>query len=666
MGTRKSAGSGYTMKTGLSKSDVTVRKRRYEMEILRRWSFSKKIVGLTAVTILALSATIFATTYVFIYRSLSDQARKEALANAAIIESQVEYLKGRLAMAASLMAVNPEVATAVKEKKSDYLQQFSKSVMKNLDGMFITIADKDGNVVARGHSDKTGDNVLSQINIQKALAGETSSGIEEGTVVKFSLRAGYPVKVDGQIVGSITTGIDLSSNNSFVDEMKKKLGVECTLFHMDTRVITTIVKDGQRAVGTRMDNPQVIETVLKKGEKFHGVNTIMGREYDTIYWPVVGANGKIIGMYFAGHDRVDFTRTFKTILMSIYIPIGVAGAFMLMIAFFIARSMTNPIKLSIDFAKGISSGDLTRTLDIRQKDEVGELAGALNQMASDLRQMIRKIADTLQTLTSSSTGLSDIAEQMNTGAADQSGRAHQVATASEQMSQTVVDAARNASAIADSVTETTRIAKEGEEIVTRSVEEVQQIATTVGESAVLLKSLGDRSKQISAIINVIDDIADQTNLLALNAAIEAARAGEQGRGFAVVADEVRKLAERTAKSTSEIAHMIKNIQDEVDHAILTMEDATGKVDIGAQLTSLAGSAFSSIAGRVDDLNSKVQQIASATEEMASTSEEISRDIESIAQVSRDTSMHSEQTSRASVQLVDLSRDLGNIVSGFKV
>jgi len=636
------------------------------MELLKKQTLSGKIIGLIVLAILVVSGTIFGSTYLFIYRNIADQAKNNLLTNGNLVDAQIDFLKARLAMVASLMANNADVVVAVKNKNRDFLRQYSQDIMKVANGIFITIADNEGNAIARGHSLQAGDNVSNQTNIKKALAGTASSGIEEGTVVKFSLRAGHPVKIGDQIIGSITAGIDLSGNHSFVDEMKKKLGVEVTLFHNDTRATTSIIKDGQRAIGTKMDNPRVLDAVLQKGEKFHGINKILGKDHDTLYWPLMGANGKTLGMYFVGKDHKPVQEALIKIIFSILVPIIVIGTLMVIFSFYVTRSMTKPITLSIDFAKKMSEGDLSQTLDIQRKDEIGILAGALNQMASNLREMFQKTSNGVQALSASSTELSAISEQMASGANDQAGRSHQVATASEEMSQTIMDAAKNTSVIANSVTETTKIAKEGEEIVNKSVQEVRKIASTVSESAKLLTLLGERSKQISEIVNVINDIADQTNLLALNAAIEAARAGEQGRGFAVVADEVRKLAERTATSTSEISDMITSIQEEVDRTIQSMEYATKKVDTGVDLTNHAGDAFSSIVKRVDDLNTMVQQIASATEEMASTSEEISRDIESIAQVSRETSSNAGQTSRTSAELARLSKDLREIISSFRV
>jgi methyl-accepting chemotaxis protein len=234
------------------------------------------------------------------------------------------------------------------------------------------------------------------------------------------------------------------------------------------------------------------------------------------------------------------------------------------------------------------------------------------------------------------------------------------------MSKTVVDIAKNASSMANSATGTTKIAREGESIVSRSVEEVKAIADTVNESSRLMASLGERSKQIGDIIDVIKDIADQTNLLALNAAIEAARAGEQGRGFAVVADEVRKLAERTSQATTEIGSMIGAIQHEVEKAVRNMSDGTKQVAVGVEFAAKAGDALHNIVSSVQGLQAIVQQIASATEEMSSTSEQISSDIETIASVSRETSSSSEQIARSASDLAELSSTLQRLVGRFKV
>jgi methyl-accepting chemotaxis protein len=315
-------------------------------------------------------------------------------------------------------------------------------------------------------------------------------------------------------------------------------------------------------------------------------------------------------------------------------------------------------------AEDIAKGNLKT--EIEERSEKDKLMQALRAMVKNLAEVITEVKTSAVNVASASQQLSSSSEQMSRGLGEQAGRTSQIATATNEMSQTVVDVAKNSADIATSAAATAKIASDGEGIVDKSVKEVKAIADTVNESAELMSSLGDRSKQIGDIVNVIKDIADQTNLLALNAAIEAARAGEQGRGFAVVADEVRKLAERTAKATSEIGGMIKAIQDEVDKAVVSMGEGSKRVGVGVEFSIQAGDALRKIVGSVNELQSMVQQIASATEEMSTASEQINSDIEAVANISKETSSGSEQVAQSSSELAKLGANLQQAVAIFNV
>jgi len=234
------------------------------------------------------------------------------------------------------------------------------------------------------------------------------------------------------------------------------------------------------------------------------------------------------------------------------------------------------------------------------------------------------------------------------------------------MSQTVVDIAKNASNIAEVSVTTAGVAKEGKDMTINTANEIKVIEGAISKLSEVINILGDRSRQIGEIVTVIKDIADQTNLLALNAAIEAARAGEQGRGFAVVADEVRKLAERTAKATDEIAEMIRGIQSEVDVAEGSMEDATKKVASGVELSQKAANILGQILGKAQELQSMIQQIASATEEMSSVTDHITQDISSIAEGSKEISLAVDQSAQTASDIARLGGELNTAIGRFKV
>jgi len=333
---------------------------------------------------------------------------------------------------------------------------------------------------------------------------------------------------------------------------------------------------------------------------------------------------------------------------------------------YLTRSITIPLKQGVSVADRLASGDLGVNITYEGTDEVGSLLGSMRNMVEKWRNVVGHVASTASSLSSAATELSAAAEQMSKGSSVQAERATMVATSSEEMSHTVLDVAQNAGSISKSASKTAETARDGGSVVNRAVNEVKEIAVTVNDSARFVTSLGDRSKQIGDIVGVINDIADQTNLLALNAAIEAARAGEQGRGFAVVADEVRKLAERTAASTSEIGTMIRGIQEEVRKAVEAMGLATTKVDQGVKYSEEAGASLGVIVKSVDDLQLMVQQIASATEEMSATSDQISKDVEQIATISRETSNSSGQTAVASGDLANLAASLQTIVGEFRL
>jgi methyl-accepting chemotaxis protein len=328
------------------------------------------------------------------------------------------------------------------------------------------------------------------------------------------------------------------------------------------------------------------------------------------------------------------------------------------------KSITSPIKENIEVAKTLAQGNLSVQVTVDRKDEFGDNAAALKSMVEKWRDVVAGIKQASDNVASASVELSTSAEQMQKGSAQQAERSHQVATASEEMSQTVLDISRNASGIASTATAAAATAKDGGKIVNEAVKEVRQIAETVEESEGHITSLEELSKRIGEIIGIINEIADQTNLLALNAAIEAARAGEHGRGFAVVADEVRKLAERTTGATSEVGGIIKEIQGKVGSAVSSIERVSSKVERGVELSTKAGVELSNIVRSVDELHNMVQQIATAIEEMSATSDQISQDIESISGISNDTSVASGEVTKASQELARLGTDLQNISKRF--
>jgi methyl-accepting chemotaxis protein len=351
------------------------------------------------------------------------------------------------------------------------------------------------------------------------------------------------------------------------------------------------------------------------------------------------------------------------------IMIGAAAfgsIFAFILGMIISRSISVPLTILAGQARQVADGDLRTNIDHRSGDEIGDLSEAFRTMTEGLRSTISKVSETSNQVAAASNELNLTAEHIATGAEEVAAQAGTVATAGEEMSATSGDIAQNCQMAAEGAQRASQTASAGAAVVERTVVVMGQIAAKVQESAKTVESLGARSDQIGNIIGTIEDIADQTNLLALNAAIEAARAGEQGRGFAVVADEVRALAERTTRATREIGEMIKSIQKETKNAVIAMEQGVQQVEAGTVEAAKSGQALQDILAQVNDVAMQVNQIATAAEEQTATTSEISSNMMQITEVVQQTSQGAHESATAAAQLSGNAEELQRLVRQFKL
>jgi methyl-accepting chemotaxis protein len=338
------------------------------------------------------------------------------------------------------------------------------------------------------------------------------------------------------------------------------------------------------------------------------------------------------------------------------------------LGFIIMLGITRPLSRMLHMLKDIAEGegDLTRRLKVDRSDELGEVSLWFNRFVDNVHGIVSQLSGNTQQISTSSAQLNSTAEQIATAAEEVASQSGTVATASEEMSATSNDISRSCAQAAASSNRASETAQGGAQVVQQTLIGMQKIAERVRESAQTVQSLGARSDQIGAIVGTIEDIADQTNLLALNAAIEAARAGEQGRGFAVVADEVRALAERTTRATKEIGEMIRAIQNETGAAVGSMELGVQEVEGGMESSRKSGEALQNILSAISDVSQEIHQIATAAEEQTAVTGEISSNIHQINDVVSETATGAHQTAGAAAHLSTLATELQQIVGRFKL
>nr|WGD87356.1 methyl-accepting chemotaxis protein TlpC [Bacillus subtilis] len=485
----------------------------------------------------------------------------------------------------------------------------------------------------------------------------------------------------------------INGNENIVDLLGEKTGDTITIFQGDTRVATNVMKNGERAVGTQASS-EVIAAVLKKGKRFYGQADVAGSSYQTAYMPLKDQNGNIIGMLYTGANQ----SILASLTQSLFTQFAIVLVIVIMVSVILVLLFTRKINKRLNALKSAfesaGNGDMTIEVSDKTGDELSELSVYYNKMRMKLNDTIQTVQQSALQLASASQQLSAGAEETNqasekiteavqqiaNGAQDQITRIENSESSLKQASADIRDISANTAAIADKG----RLAQSKADIGQKEIANVQAqmdaIHQSIQKSGEIIHQLDGRSKQIEQILSVITQIADQTNLLALNAAIEAARAGEQGKGFAVVADEVRKLAEESQQSAGQISKLIIEIQKDMNRSARSVEHVKTEAAEGVTMIQRTRDAFKEIAAATGEISAEISDLSASVTNISASAHQINdsfaantadikestKNTRQAVALTEEQFAAMEEITAASETLSQLAEELTGIISQFKM
>jgi methyl-accepting chemotaxis protein len=486
-------------------------------------------------------------------------------------------------------------------------------------------------------------------------------GLEAG-VAGLGVRGIVPVSFEGKPIGSVEFG--MSFGQPFFDKFKKLYNVDVALYVAKDAGFDTFAS----TFGKQPVLPAAQLSAVMTGSPALVYHELNGKPVAVYGHAVMDFSGKPIGVVEIALDRSKYV---ASITQARYTVMGIGAVVLvlgLLFAAIITRGIVNPLAETVAAMRNLSEGegDLTQRLTQTGRDETAQFAAGFNVFLDKIHELVRQVAAAVAQLAAAAEQTSTITDQTNKRAQKEQVETEHVATAMHEMAATVQEVARNASNAAHAAQDANQQAQEGMQVVSQTGSAIKSLAQEIDRAAGVIQKVEQDSASIGMVMDVIRGIAEQTNLLALNAAIEAARAGEQGRGFAVVADEVRTLANRTQQSTQEIQNIIGRLQSGARDAVQVMTDSHGQAQHSVQHADRTAAALAAITTAISTISDMNTQIASAAEEQSAVAEEINQNVNNIKHMTSDTALEARQTASASEELAGLAAQLDRLVGHFKI
>lgn len=570
-----------------------------------------------------------------------------------IIDSQMD----KMLPGTSALARDRATRKALRNKDSEALKEGATTTFNLLSASKIIsrmqLADLNGDVLFSAPKSFSGKTKKVIVN-QAITSGKIVRGIERDDDGRLVAVVAFPLTMRGKAIGA---GIFARNLQDAIEDFKKNDLSELSIFNETGKEEYSTAENYFDNIKTTL--PNLGESSLQRAELNDRIDALT-----TL--PIINNKGIALAHLMVAEDYTEPYNDLKNTNLISYGVTALIVIFALAGLYAYMQYMLKPLGKVVSNLNKIATGDLTEDVEVTSTDEIGQLQSAMQQTTSQLREMIELINITSGHLDSSSNEMVEVSKATQSSLQEQQSSIEQVATAMNEMSATVVEVARNAGSAAEAANSADDEVNNGQSVVNDTISSIEQLANEVENANSVINVVREDSDAIGTVLDVIRGVAEQTNLLALNAAIEAARAGEQGRGFAVVADEVRTLASRTQKSTNEIQTMIEKLQAGIHNAVSTMEQGRERAGETVKQASSAGESLSTITSSVSTINEMNTQIASAAEEQTGVAEDINRNIIDINQISDQNAQGANQILDASENVQRLSKELNSVVSRFQI